>query len=198
MSFIDDFFKSNAEIRLSEEVIYAEVLREIEAGVRRDGLWARAIANASGNDGAARSEYIKLRVQSLKDEIGIYERSLSPLTKVGFTASEASAILSARTSQTTSTEIPTKDTEVGSVFRCVNCAYHGKFLLHEETSDSAGLSLVLSFGLMVYGLYELFQAKPGALVFGLSCGGALVLLGAIIKSLSHKRQMCPVCGSKRN
>ena len=116
MSFIDDLFKSNAESRLSEEIIYAEVLREIEAGVRRDGLWARAIANANGNDGAARSEYIKLRVQSLKDEIGIYEGSLSPLTKVGFTASEASAILSARTSQTSGIEIPIKDTEVGSVF----------------------------------------------------------------------------------
>jgi hypothetical protein len=198
MSFIDDFFKSNAENRLSEEVIYAEVLREIEAGVRRDGLWAKAIANASGNDGTTRSEYIKLRVQSLKDEIGIYERSLSPLTKVGFTASEASAVLSARTSQTTSIEIPTKDTEVGSVFRCVNCAYHGKFLLHEETSDSADLSLVLCFGLMVYGLYKLFQARPGALVFSLSCVGAIFLWGAIIKILSHKRQMCPVCGSKRN
>jgi hypothetical protein len=198
MSFIDDLFKSNAKSRLSEEIIYAEVLREIEAGVRRDGLWARAIANANGNDGAARSEYIKLRVQSLKDEIGIYERSLLPLTKVGFTAGEASAILSARTNQTTSTEIPTKDTEIGSVFRCSNCTYEGKFLTHEETSDSANFVLLLGLGLIVYGLYEVFKTKPGALVFGLCVGGAVLLLGVTVKLISSRKQMCPVCGSIRN
>ena len=47
-TFIDGFFKSNAENRLSEEVVYAEVLREIEAGVRRDGLWAKAMASSLG------------------------------------------------------------------------------------------------------------------------------------------------------
>lgn len=57
--------------RLVEEKLYEQVLREIESGIRRDGLWAKAIQNSNGNDQEAKALYIRYRVQSLKDEIDI-------------------------------------------------------------------------------------------------------------------------------
>ncbi len=47
---------SKAAKRLREEVIYKYVLDEISAGLRRDGLWAKAIANANGNEDVAKRE----------------------------------------------------------------------------------------------------------------------------------------------
>lgn len=64
--------KQNAMLgRLVEEKLYEQVLREIESGIRRDGLWAKAIQNSNGNDQEAKALYIRYRVQSLKDEIDI-------------------------------------------------------------------------------------------------------------------------------
>jgi hypothetical protein len=57
--------------RIAEEELYALVLREIESGVRRDGLWAKALANADGNEEKAKGLYIEYRAQSLLDEIDI-------------------------------------------------------------------------------------------------------------------------------
>lgn len=56
-----------ASRRLSEETAYAQVLREIESGVRNDGLWAKAISLTTNKEELIAS-YIKLRVQSLRDE----------------------------------------------------------------------------------------------------------------------------------
>ena len=60
-----------ASTRLTEEAIYAEVLREIESGARRDGLYAKAIAECNGDIASANAAYIRLRVQSIRDEIEI-------------------------------------------------------------------------------------------------------------------------------
>ena len=60
-----------ASTRLREEAIYAEVLREIESGTRRDGLYAKAIAECNGDIASANAAYIRLRVQSIRDEIEI-------------------------------------------------------------------------------------------------------------------------------
>jgi hypothetical protein len=53
--------------RLEEEAAYAIVSREIESGIRRDGLWAKALAS-SRNEEEARGRYLKLRVKALQDE----------------------------------------------------------------------------------------------------------------------------------
>lgn len=45
--------------RLVEEKIYEQVLREIEAGVRRGGIWAKALQKSSGNEQEAKALYIK-------------------------------------------------------------------------------------------------------------------------------------------
>lgn len=57
--------------RLVEEKIYEQVFREIESGLRRDGLWAKALQESRGNEQEAKALYIKFRVQSIKDEAEI-------------------------------------------------------------------------------------------------------------------------------
>ena len=42
MSIFDDIIGKNADDRLAEEMLYAEAMREIEQGIRRDGLWGKA------------------------------------------------------------------------------------------------------------------------------------------------------------
>ena len=51
-----------------EEAAYEAVAEEIDQGIRRQGLWAKAIAEAEGSEELARAIYIRLRVQSLMDE----------------------------------------------------------------------------------------------------------------------------------
>ena len=54
--------------RETEEQLFAQVVEEIEAGKRRDGLWAKALISAEGDETKAKIEYIQLRVQSILDE----------------------------------------------------------------------------------------------------------------------------------
>ncbi len=46
---------------------------ELSEGKRRNGLWAKALANSDGNEEKAKSLYIQYRVQSIKDEAKIME-----------------------------------------------------------------------------------------------------------------------------
>ena len=69
MSIFDDIIGKNADDRLAEEMLYAEAMREIEQGIRRDGLWGKAIADSEGDDKKAKGLYLKYRVQALKDEL---------------------------------------------------------------------------------------------------------------------------------
>jgi hypothetical protein len=71
MSLIDDLREFGARKRITEEMLYAEVLREIETGLRRDGLWAKALAQSNMQEGPAQARYIELRVQALRDEIAL-------------------------------------------------------------------------------------------------------------------------------
>lgn len=68
MGLLDDIKAQGAAYRLTEEALYAEVLREMEGGIRRDGLWAKALSDSQMDQTNAKALYIKLRVQSLKDE----------------------------------------------------------------------------------------------------------------------------------
>jgi maltodextrin utilization protein YvdJ len=52
----------------TEEAFYQRVLEEVESGQMRKGIYAKALADSSGNLGKANSLYIKYRVQSLMDE----------------------------------------------------------------------------------------------------------------------------------
>ena len=54
--------------RLTEEKLYAQVSNEILSGKIRDGIWAKATADAGGVDAKAKSLYIKYRVKAIQDE----------------------------------------------------------------------------------------------------------------------------------
>ncbi|HQR69911.1 MAG TPA: hypothetical protein PLE54_04865 [Burkholderiaceae bacterium] len=54
--------------RIDEQIIYAEALREIESGVRRDGLWAKAVASSNGDEPKAKSAYICLVAAAIRDD----------------------------------------------------------------------------------------------------------------------------------
>lgn len=65
-------FKSKAVInRKHDENLYALVASEMAEGVRNSALWLKALEEADGNSERQISEYIKLRVQSLRDDIHI-------------------------------------------------------------------------------------------------------------------------------
>lgn len=67
MGISDRIAASRAVKRLDDEVLYAQAFQEMESGVRRVGLWAKAAASSDGEH-AMRAKYIALRVQSLRDE----------------------------------------------------------------------------------------------------------------------------------
>ena len=53
----------------SDELLHAAVLREMERGERRDGLWAQALSASYLDKNKATAKYIELRVQSMKDDM---------------------------------------------------------------------------------------------------------------------------------
>ena len=67
----------NADADMCEEIIYAEVLAEIKAGIRRDGLWAKALSESNGDINKTKALYIKYRAKSLGDEIVKYNKEKS-------------------------------------------------------------------------------------------------------------------------
>ncbi len=71
MGFIDEIKSLGASDRVNDEKYYAEVLREMNSGIRRDGIWAKALADSEYDEKKAKARYIKLRVQSLKDEVSL-------------------------------------------------------------------------------------------------------------------------------
>lgn len=66
-----NFWKSIKDVlvlrRKEDEALHAQVLHEIEQGIRRNGLWAKALASVGGNEDRAKAEYISLVVQDLRD-----------------------------------------------------------------------------------------------------------------------------------
>ena len=75
MSFFSHFKLKSAEGRLVEEQLYERVVNELTSGIKREGIWAKAVAKSYGNEAKAKSLYIKFRVQSLKDEIEVEKAS---------------------------------------------------------------------------------------------------------------------------
>jgi len=63
--------KRSAAVRLVEEQLYEEVVNELASGIRRNGLWAKAIAKSECQEYTAKALYIEYRVQSLLDEYEI-------------------------------------------------------------------------------------------------------------------------------
>ena len=60
-----------SEERLLEEKLYEQVAQDLAQGKRREGIWAKALANSNGSQSQAQSLYIKYHVQALKDELHV-------------------------------------------------------------------------------------------------------------------------------
>jgi len=69
------FFKNrsknvkDAEIRLSDEILYEKIAKEVQFGQLREGLWIKAYSASGGDKEKAQALYIELRKQSLIDEM---------------------------------------------------------------------------------------------------------------------------------
>jgi hypothetical protein len=50
------------------ELIHALVLREMQDGIVRDGLWAQAMAECAADTAKAKAKYISLRAASMQEE----------------------------------------------------------------------------------------------------------------------------------
>ena len=50
------------------ELIHAMVLRELQDGIVRDGLWAQAMVESGSNATMTQAVYIRLRAASMQDE----------------------------------------------------------------------------------------------------------------------------------
>lgn len=71
MGIFSSFKKSAVITRKQDEYLYSLVAEELAENIRYDGLWIKALALANGNKDKQLAEYIKLRVQALKDELYI-------------------------------------------------------------------------------------------------------------------------------
>ncbi len=76
------FWKKSKQIaitnRLAEEKEYEQVFHEIETGLLKGGLWAKALQKSSGNEREAKALYIKYRLQSIRDERDILKAITPP------------------------------------------------------------------------------------------------------------------------
>jgi hypothetical protein len=55
--------------RMLETKLFEYVMDEISDGKKNNGIWGQALVETEGDEKKAEATYIKLRVQSLKDEI---------------------------------------------------------------------------------------------------------------------------------
>jgi len=69
MGIFDKVKKTTIESRRYEEKLYEVALEEVEAGERRKGLYSKALSKADGDTEKADGIYLKLRVQSIMDDI---------------------------------------------------------------------------------------------------------------------------------
>ena len=69
MGIFDKVKKTTIESRRYEEKLYEVALEEVEAGEVRKGLYAKALSKADGDKEKADGIYLKLRVQSIMDDI---------------------------------------------------------------------------------------------------------------------------------
>jgi len=69
MSIFDKRNPQSVQDRLAEEQLYESVAQELANGVRREGLWVKAIAKSEGDSDKTKALYIQYRVQSIKDDM---------------------------------------------------------------------------------------------------------------------------------
>ena len=186
MSIFSKYKTNQAISRLTEEMLYAQVAEEIQNGIRRDGLWAKAISEAELNEDKAKAIYIKLRVQSLIDEMNIAQEKTNknPVAK------------KLNNKEKEKKEDFYKDS-IGStekVLTCNNCNRTGK-MLTKKTNMTLEQRI----------LFILFAGSPGIIIGNLlmpSIESPVLALSIPISYLffyfilfNKKHTQCPNCGN---
>jgi len=69
MSFFNQYKKISIIKKQQETMLYEIVMNEIEEGFRHKGSYGKALVKCQGDEKKAEAEYIKLRVEDLKDFI---------------------------------------------------------------------------------------------------------------------------------
>lgn len=90
MGFFEKVKRANIVDRKAGDSLYTVVAKEMEEGWRHEGQWIKALELSGGNKEKQVAEYIKLRVQSLKDDVEIMKSM--PSDDWGVPAAEPKAI----------------------------------------------------------------------------------------------------------
>ena len=80
IGYIIGFLFGNArkDLQLTDDEHYAAAMHEINNNTQKDGLWARCLVNSDGNDGKAKSEYIRLRATEIS------QSTLNKITPINY------------------------------------------------------------------------------------------------------------------
>ena len=70
-----------AASKLAEEQLYAQAAEEVASGQIRQGLWAKALAEADGDETAANGRYLKLRVEIMRAEADLVDYAIKRAAK---------------------------------------------------------------------------------------------------------------------
>jgi hypothetical protein len=62
-------FQESCMADLSSDMVRSLVLRELEDGVRHDGLWLQAMSEAKLDQTKAKVRYIELRMQAMQTDV---------------------------------------------------------------------------------------------------------------------------------
>lgn len=81
MNIFERLKRQNLQSKLFEEEAYRLVLEEMQSGVRREGLWAKAIAHSDGDENRVKSLYLKYRTELLLAELNYSSSNTNPEDK---------------------------------------------------------------------------------------------------------------------
>ena len=81
MGLFKNYKRQAAWTRKQEEFVYEFIAEEMEKGIIRKGLMAKALSECEGNQERADGTYIKLRFQSIKDEYVMFEEFIEGIKK---------------------------------------------------------------------------------------------------------------------
>lgn len=204
MSILDDLKKKGAQSRLIEESLYAEVLREVESGYRRDGLWAKALSEAEFDEAKAKSLYIKHRVQALKDELAfveVHQRELDGQRKREESRQQVirenydRATKSSLAAKYKEPQIPLETKKRDRDLTCNSCRYIGKMVWTRRVSI-LGWAMIIFFG--GFPLLMVAPWVPESLWFNGFVPVISVLFGYFVMYLlvSKYEVKCPKCKNK--
>lgn len=132
MGLFDDLKAKAAIDRLGEEALYSAALKEMENGLRRDGLWAKALEESKFNEPEAKALYLRLRVQSMRDELILSNMEKQRIETTPISTPPKLSPLKVdigHRKRTKTIDIPQSSKHTDQVYSCNNCNYSGKLLL---------------------------------------------------------------------